>query len=157
TEDDVPVGYSIGDLLGEHGTVDADERDEELHVELPDELPILPLKDTVVYPSSVSPLGVGKERSIQLIDDVTHNGTRLVGLVAQKDADVEIAGPEDCFGVGTVARIIRILRIPDGTVQIIVQGLERIVIVEYTSQQPFLKARCHLSPELVPDDIAIEA
>ena len=157
TERNVPVGYSIGDLLSDHDAGDADDREEEQQVELPDELAILPLKDTVVYPSSVSPLGVGKERSIQLIDDVTHHSSRLVGLVAQKDADVEVAGPDDCFGVGTVARIIRILRIPDGTVQIIVQGLERIVIDEYTSQEPFLKARCHLSPELVPDDIAVEA
>ena len=147
----------MSDLLSEHDAVEIGERDEEQQVELPDELPILPLKDTVVYPSAVSPLGVGKERSIQLIEDVTRNGSRLVGLVAQKDADVEVAGPDDCYQVGTVARIIRILHIPDGTVQIIVQGLERIVIDEYTSEQPFLKARCHLAPEVVPDDIAIEA
>jgi ATP-dependent Lon protease len=157
SESDMPVSYSVSDLLSEHDAADMGERDDDEQVELPDELPILPLKDTVVYPSAVSPLGVGKERSIQLIEEVTRNGSRLVGLVAQKDADIEVAGPDDCFRVGTVARIIRILHIPDGTVQIIVQGLERIVIDEYTAQQPFLKARCHLSPEIVPDDIAIEA
>jgi ATP-dependent Lon protease len=137
-------------VLGENGE-EAGER-----VELPDELPILPLKDTVVYPFAVMPLGVGKERSIRLIDEVMR-GSRLVGMVAQKDASVEEAGPEDCFRVGTVARIARLLRIPDGTIQIIVQGLERIVIDEYTAEQPFLKARCHLAPETVPQGLEIEA
>ncbi|MGO8950931.1 MAG: endopeptidase La [Ktedonobacterales bacterium] len=144
-------------LLSGHDASDLDDNDEERQVELPDELPILPLKDTVVYPSAVSPLGVGKERSIQLIDEVMHGGSRLVGLVAQKDAEVEVAGPDDCFRIGTVARIVRILRIPDGTVQIIVQGLERIVIDEFIAEQPYLKAHCHLSPEIVPDDIDTEA
>ena len=68
-------------------------------------------------------------------------GSRLVGLVAQRDEDVDDAGPDDCFRVGTVARIARLLRIPDGTIQIIVQGMERIVIDEFVETQPFLKAR----------------
>ncbi|HLZ24132.1 MAG TPA: endopeptidase La [Ktedonobacterales bacterium] len=130
--------------------------DESEHVDLPDELPILPLKDTVVYPFAVMPLGVGKERSIRLIDEVMR-GSRLVGLVAQKDSEIEEAGPDDCYRVGTVTRIARLLRIPDGTIQIIVQGLERIVIDEFVAEQPFLKARTHLAPEIVPHDIEIEA
>ncbi len=133
-----------------------DDGDDEPRIELPDELPILPLKDTVVYPMAVTPLGVGKERSIRLIDEVMR-GSRLVGLVAQRDEDVEDAGPDDCFRVGTVARIARLLRIPDGTIQIIVQGIERIVIDEFVETQPFLKARAHLAPETSPKDIEIEA
>src|SRR5579884_3817741 len=135
---------------------DADREPEEPAIELPDVLPILPLKDTVVYPMAVTPLGVGKERSIRLIDEVMR-GSRLVGLVAQKDADIEEAGPDDCFRVGTVARIARLLRIPDGTIQIIVQGLERIVIDEFVESAPFLKAHCHLAPETSPQDIEVEA
>ena len=138
-------------LLGIEGSEETAER-----VDLPDELPILPLKDTVVYPFAVMPLGVGKDRSIRLIDEVMR-GSRLVGLVAQKDAEIEEAGPDDCFRVGTVARIARLLRIPDGTIQIIVQGLERIVIDEFVAEQPFLKARTHLAPETVPHDMEIEA
>ncbi len=151
-----PVSMPASVLFGGH---DGEaETPEEEQIEPPDELAILPLKDTVVYPSAVSPLGVGKERSIQLIDDVMRaGGSRLIGLIAQKDSDVEVAGPDDCFRVGTVARIVRLLRIPDGTIQIIVQGIERIEVDEYTTEQPFLKARCHLSPEAIPDDIAIEA
>ena len=100
-------------------------------VEIPATLPVLPLKDTVVYPYAVMPLGVGKERSIRLIEDVM-KGARLVTLVAQKDASVEEAGPEDCFSVGVVARIARMLRVPDGTMSIIVQGLDRVHIEEFT-------------------------
>ncbi|MGH2486946.1 MAG: LON peptidase substrate-binding domain-containing protein, partial [Ktedonobacterales bacterium] len=125
-------------------------------VDLPEELPILPLKDTVVYPFAVMPLGVGKDRSIRLIDEVMR-GSRLVGLVAQKDAEVEEAGPDDCYTIGAVARIARLLRIPDGTIQVIVQGLQRIAIEEYTADQPFLKARTRLIPETSEDNIEMEA
>jgi ATP-dependent Lon protease len=124
--------------------------------EIPDELPILPLKDVVVYPFAVMPLGAGKERSIRLIDDIMR-GTRLVGLVAQKDENIEEAGPEDCFQVGTVARIVRLLRIPDGTIQVIVQGLERFVIDEFVAEQPYLRARVHAAPEPVEIGVEIEA
>src|SRR4051794_12344720 len=124
--------------------------------ELPDEAPILPLKDVVVYPFAVMPLGAGKERSIRLIDDIMR-GTRLVGLVAQKDENVEEAGPEDCFQVGTMARIVRLLRIPDGTIQVIVQGLERFVIDEFIAEQPYLRARVHAAPEIVESGVEIEA
>src|ERR1051326_2441926 len=99
--------------------------EEERRIAIPDVLPILPLKETVVYPLTMMPLGVGQERSIKLIDDAMR-GNRLVGLVAQKGEEVETAGPDDAFRIGTAARIARMLRTPDGTIQIIVQGLERI-------------------------------
>ena len=125
-------------------------------VEIPATLPVLPLKDTVVYPYAVMPLGVGKERSIRLIEEVM-KGARLVTLVAQKDASVEEAGPEDCFSVGVVARIARMLRVPDGTMSIIVQGLDRVHIEEFTATQPYLQARVRLAPETVEVGVEIEA
>jgi ATP-dependent Lon protease len=132
------------------------EEPEEPAVDLPDALPILPLKDTVVYPFAVVPLGVGKERSVKLIDEAMR-GPRLVGLVAQKDSDVDVAGPNDCFRVGTVARIARLLRIPDGTIQVIVQGLERITILDWVAEEPFLTARVQASPESTAVDMETEA
>ena len=123
---------------------------------LPADLPILPLRDTVVYPFAVVPLGVGKERSVKLIDDAMR-GSRLVGLVAQKDSDVEQAGPADCFRMGTAARIARLLRIPDGTIQVIVQGLERIAILDYVEEEPFLKAHVRSAPETTETDMQTEA
>jgi ATP-dependent Lon protease len=125
-------------------------------LEIPDVLPILPLKDTVVYPFAVLPLAAGKDRSIKLIDDAMR-GTRMIGLVAQKDPEVEQAGPDDVFRVGTVARIARLLRIPDGTVQVIVQGLERIKILDYVAEEPFLKAHVRLAPDTTTTDVETEA
>jgi ATP-dependent Lon protease len=141
--------------IEEASPVSADDAEGE-SFEIPEELPILPLKDVVVYPFAVVPLGAGKERSIRLIDDVMR-GNRLVGLVAQKDENVEEAGPEDCFQVGTVARIVRLLRIPDGTVQVIVQGLERFVIDEFVAEQPYLRARVHTAPERMETGVEVEA
>ena len=125
-------------------------------VEIPATLPVLPLKDTVVYPFAVMPLGVGKSRSIRLIEDVMKDA-RLVTLVAQKDASIEEAGPTDCFSVGVVARIARMLRVPDGTMSIIVQGLDRVHIEEFTATQPYLQARVRLAPETVEEGVEIEA
>src|SRR5579863_9731914 len=131
-----------------------DEGDEELSI--PDVLPVLPLKDTVIYPFSVQPLGVGQERSIRLIDEVMR-GNRLVTLVAQKSADIEQAGPNDIFKVGTVARIARMIRMPDGAIQIIVQGLERVDIGEFTQEKPYLVAHITARPEIQETDDETEA
>src|SRR5579863_5227926 len=131
-----------------------DEGDEELSI--PDVLQVLPLKDTVIYPFSVQPLGVGQERSIRLIDEVMR-GNRLVTLVAQKSADIEQAGPNDIFKVGTVARIARMIRMPDGAIQIIVQGLERVDIGEFTQEKPYLVAHITARPEIQETDDETEA
>ncbi|HEX9035909.1 MAG TPA: endopeptidase La [Ktedonobacterales bacterium] len=125
-------------------------------IEIPYLLPVLPLKDTVVYPYAVMPLGVGKERSIRLIEEAM-KGERLVTLVAQKDANIEEAGPDDCFSVGVVARIARMLRVPDGTMSIIVQGLDRVQIEEFTDSLPYLKARIRFTPETIETGVEIEA
>jgi len=123
---------------------------------IPEILPVLPLKDTVIYPFTVQPLGVGQERSIRLIDDVMR-GDRLVVLVAQKSAAIEQAGPKDIFKVGTVSRVARMIRMLDGTVQIIVQGLERVDIGEFTQEKPYLMAHVTPRPEVQEDDTEIEA
>jgi ATP-dependent Lon protease len=130
--------------------------EEERRIAIPDTLPILPLKETVVYPLTMMPLGVGQERSIRLIDDAMR-GNRLVGLVAQKGEGVETPGPDDTYQIGTAARIARMLRTPEGTIQIIVQGLERIRILEYTTEQPYLQARVEVATETVEDGVELEA
>ena len=151
-EDEVIIAETDDDSV--EGAEEAEEPEPVL--DLPSELPILPLKDTVIYPFATIPLGVGKDRSIRLIDDVMR-GSRLVGLVAQKDDGVEDAGPEDCYRVGTVARIARLLRMPEGTLQIFVQGLERIAIDEFVAEEPYLRAKVHALPESVEKSVEIEA
>ena len=129
---------------------------DEEQLSIPDILPVLPLKDTVIYPFAVQPLGVGQERSIRLIDEVMR-GNRLVVLVAQKSAETEQAGPDDIFKIGTVSRIARMIRMPDGTIQIIVQGLERVAIGEFTQEQPYLAAHVTLKPDIQENDDETEA
>jgi ATP-dependent Lon protease len=143
-----------GDLDLPTGQGQEGERDERLNI--PDIVPVLPLKDTVVYPFAVQPLGVGQERSIRLIDDVMR-GNRLVVLVAQKSTEIEQAGPDDIFTMGTVARIARMIRMPDGTIQIIVQGLERVAIGEFTQIKPYLMAHVTVRPDVQEDDKETEA
>src|SRR5579875_535470 len=133
-----------------------EEDEEEGNLNIPEILPVLPLKDTVIYPFTVQPLGVGQERSIRLIDDVMR-GDRLVVLVAQKSAEIEQAGPKDIFKVGTVSRVARMIRMLDGTVQIIVQGLERVDIGAFTQEKPYLMAHVTPRPENQEDDTEIEA
>jgi ATP-dependent Lon protease len=135
---------------------DRSQLSDEEQLSIPDELPVLPLKDTVIYPFAVQPLGVGQERSIHLIDEVMR-GNRLVVLVAQKSAEIEQAGPDDIFKIGTVSRIARMIRMPDGTIQIIVQGLERVAIGEFTQQKPYLVARVTLKPDIQEEDDETEA
>ncbi len=123
---------------------------------VPEELPILPLRGVVVYPETAVPLTVGQPRSIKLVDDVVA-GDRLIGLATAKDPEQELPGPGDIYDVGTVAAVHRLFRAPDGTIRLLVQGLARIRILEYTETKPYLKARVEAYPETVEKTIEVEA
>ncbi len=122
----------------------------------PEVLPVLPLKDTVIYPYTGSPLAVGQERSLRLINDVVVSNKLLV-MVAQKDASIDGAGPDDAFRIGTITRIERMMKMPDGTMRLLVQGLQRVRILEYTKQKPYLKARIELYPDEEEEGLEIDA
>ena len=92
---------------------------------LPEFLPILPLRGVVVFPTTAVPLTVGQPRSIRLVDDVTAGESKLVGLVAARDPELEQPSPSDLYTVGTIATVHRLLRAPDGTIRLLVQGSER--------------------------------
>ncbi len=124
---------------------------------IPEELPILPLKGVVVYPLTVLPLNVGQARSLRLVDDVVKEPNRLIGLVTIKTDKFEDAGPDDLHEIGTAAIIHRMLRAPDGTVRLIVQGVERIRVKEFSALEPYLKAKIELAPEAINKDVQVEA
>ncbi len=124
--------------------------------DIPGTLPLLPLKDIVVYPFSVQPFLVGQPRSIRLIDDIM-KGNRLLMLVAQKSADIEQAGPNDIFTEGTVGRIAQMLRRPDGTLMVAVQGLERARVLRVTREEPYLVADIERVEEGYEETLEIEA
>ena len=123
----------------------------------PDVLPILPLRGVVVYPTTAVPLTVGQPRSIRLVDEVTASESKLVGLVAARDPELEQPGPNDLYTVGTIATVHRLLRAPDGTIRLLVQGLERFRLGEFVQEEPYLKAKIHLAPETVEDGVEIDA
>jgi len=154
--EDIEQGSPSESPASEEQESGLNQKNDEEPLSIPDELPILPLKDTVIYPFAVQPLGVGQERSIRLIDEVMR-GNRLVVLVAQKSAEIEQAGQDDIFKIGTVSRIARMIRMPDGTIQIIVQGLERVEIGEFTQEKPYLFAHVALKPDIQEEDDETEA
>ncbi len=118
--------------------------------EIPDELPILPLRGVVVFPHTGVPLTIGQPRSIKLVDDVVAND-RMVGLVASKNPDLETPGPDDLYSIGTVATVHRLFRAPDGTIRLLVQGLVRFKLKEFTEEEPYLRAKIERYPELLED------
>ncbi len=125
-------------------------------IEIPDELPILPLRGMVVYPVTAVPLTVGQARSVKLIDEAVLE-KKIIGLVASKNQELEEPGPDECYTVGTAAAVQRLLRLPDGTVRLIVLGLERIRIEQYTQVTPYLKARVSRVKETQEDSVEMEA
>ncbi|MBP8638299.1 MAG: endopeptidase La [Dictyoglomi bacterium] len=107
---------------------------------IPEILPILPLRETVIFPSMVAPVVVGRERSIRLIDEVAV-GSKMFGVVAQKDPQAEDPTPEQIYNIGTVCTIIRMLKFPDGTTRLLLQGISRIRINQILETEPYLKAQ----------------
>src|SRR5574338_924408 len=122
----------------------------------PEILPILPLRGVVVYPQTAVPLTVGQPRSIKLVDDVV-GGDKLVGLVASTNAELESPGPNDLYKVGTVAIVHRLLRAPDGTIRLLVQGVDRFRLGEFEADEPYLKAHIELAPGQVEEGLEIGA
>src|SRR5262247_687053 len=135
------------------------DRDEPLEVEelatdrplnLPDELPILPLRDTVLFPNSFMPLAVARESSVRLIDEAISGG-KLIGVFTQRDATVEEPQQADLYSLGTASHIHKMFKLPDGSLRLIVQGLARLKLEEVTAGRPYLRARVSLAPEITAD------
>jgi ATP-dependent Lon protease len=130
--------------------------EEKGNLNIPDTLPILPLRGVVVFPQTAVPLTIGQPRSIRLVDDVL-NGNRFIGLVTAKNPDLENPGPDDLYSIGSVATIHRLFRAPDGTIRLLIQGLARFKILEFTQTEPYLKAKLQLIPESIENGLEIDA
>ena len=128
-----------------------EEEMEEEHTDapLPEVLPILPLKNTVLFPGVIMPISIKREASLELINDAKKE--RLIGVVSQRN-DNDTPSKEDFYSIGVVARIIKILKIPDGSISVLVQGTRRFQITEFVEEQPYFKAKIQESPELLPEE-----
>src|SRR6516225_2874436 len=124
---------------------------------LPDTLPILPVRDTVLFPGAVLPLTVGRESSLALVNSLTGD-EKLLGVVAQLDPRVEDPAAADLHKVGTLAKVHKTVKMPNGNVVIFLEGLQRIQIVDLIGLRPFLRARVESQPDIVGDtDSELEA
>jgi ATP-dependent Lon protease len=125
---------------------------------MPSQIPLLPVRDVVVYPFMILPLFVGRDKSIRAVDEALSR-ERLILLVAQKDAESEDPGPADLYPVGTVAMIMRMLKMPDGRVKILVQGVSRAKILGFVKQDPCFEAKIAevAEPEAGPQGLEVEA
>jgi ATP-dependent Lon protease len=115
---------------------------------VPETLPVLPLRETVPLPDTLTPLAIGQERSVQLVNDVLA-GDRLLVMVASRNPELETPGPEDLYDVGVVGAVARMIKIPDGTLRILVQGAQRVRLSEWVKQEPYLVADIDELPDVV--------
>ncbi len=126
------------------------EDEEEINKEtLPETLPILSLRNTVLFPGVVIPITAGRDKSIKLINDA-NNGSKVIGVVSQKDESVEDPSASDIHETGTVARILRVLKMPDGNVTVIIQGKKRFKVAEVITEEPYMNATIREVPEAKP-------
>jgi ATP-dependent Lon protease len=133
-----------------------DQNLEELVRQIPEDVPILPLRNTVAFPYIVMPLAVGIPRSVRLIEEA-ERGNRFVGLVSMSDPSIEVPGPSEVHDIGTVAIIHRVMHGNDDTLTVFVQGLERFQIDKWTQSDPYLRARIRLNPDIVEASVVEEA
>jgi len=129
----------------------ADGDDDELFsANVPDRLPILPLRNAVLFPGVVMPISVGRSKSLNLVREA-YNGAKLVATVAQRNGQIEDPTLSDLYPVGTMAEILKILEMPDGTTTVILQGKKRILIEKLVEHSSYLMATVHPLPEVVSD------
>jgi ATP-dependent Lon protease len=120
---------------------------------VPRTLPVLPLRETVPLPDTLTPLAVGQERSVQLVNDVLR-GDRMLVMVASREPEIETPGPTQLYDVGVVGAIARMIKIPDGTIRILVQGGQRVRIDEWVRETPYLVANVSELPDIEPTESA---
>jgi len=146
--------FLIPDVLDGDGDIipiiaDGEEGDLE-DIDIPETIPVLSLRNTVLFPGVVLPISIGRPRSIQLIKDAYRND-KIVGTVAQKDPDMENPGYDDLHSVGTIGQIVKLLEMPDGSTTAIIQGRKRMVLSEQVSDDPYFVARVKSMPERKPE------
>jgi len=122
---------------------------------VPSELPILPLRDTVLFPNSFMPLAVAREASVRLIDDAM-SGAKLIGVFTQRDASIEEPTINDLYTVGTLSHVHKMFKLPDGSLRLIVQGLSRLTLDEITASRPYLRGRVSPAAESLDEGQRLE-
>src|SRR6185503_4857567 len=124
-------------------------------LELPPELPVLPLRESVSFPDTLMPLAVGQERSVKLVNDVLA-GNRMLVMVASKDPEIETPGPEQVYRMGVAGFVARMLKVPDGSIRILVQGGSRVELTDFIATEPYMIARIEERPDAIEEGPELE-
>src|SRR5215471_7344811 len=124
-------------------------------VQVPPDLPVLPLRDTVLFPNSFMPLAVAREASVRLVEEANASG-RLIGVFTQREASVEEPMQEDLYPVGTVTHIHKMFKLPDGSLRLIVQGLARVTLDTVVQTRPYLRATVTVADDQLRDEDHLE-
>ena len=131
------------------------EQDAERPLQIPPELPLLPLRDTVLFPNSFMPLAVAREASVRLVEEANQSG-RLIGVFTQREAATEEPMQEELYPVGTVTHIHKMFKLPDGSLRLIVQGVERVTLDRVVQTRPYLRAAVTAAPDQLRDEDRLE-
>ncbi len=153
-EADIDPGQSEGEEASEI-ELEAESSPNSKLDDVADDLPVLPLRGIVVYPMMWLPLTIGQQRSIQLVEESLPQ-SRIIALVTSRDESVEEPSPEQIYEIGTAAQVHRVLKAPDGTIRLAVQGLERIRLKEYIQEKPYLRARVEVLPETLEEGLELD-
>src|SRR4051795_2519863 len=133
----------------------AESLDPERPLQIPSELPVLPLRDTVLFPNSFMPLAVAREASVRLVEEANGSG-RLIGVFTQREAAIEEPMQEELYPVGTVTHIHKMFKLPDGSLRLIVQGVERVTLDTIVQARPYLRAAVTIADDLLRDEDHLE-
>src|SRR5712671_4288183 len=142
-------------IVNEEEIAGIEPADGEQQLQIPGELPVLPLRDIVIYPFMIVPLFVSREKSIRAVDEALGEN-RMILLASQKDLDKEEPTASDLYKVGTAAVIMRMLKLPDGRIRILVQGLARAEVESVETAGEYIRARLHVVPEVLPPERSLE-
>src|SRR5512141_3281042 len=126
-------------------------------VEIPDMLPILPLRNSVLFPGAIIPIDVGRRKSVRLVEDAIAKERPVIGILTQKDARTEDPGSGDLYMVGCAARILKVIKLAQDNFSVILQGVSRIRVAEYQQQEPFIIARVQPIPDPTTTDVELDA
>jgi len=151
-----PANLNVTPIVKETDLVeDIEAADNAQELQIPDDLPVLPLRDIVIYPFMIVPLFVSREKSIKAVDEALGEN-RMILLASQKDLDKEEPTAEDLYKVGTAAVIMRMLKLPDGRIRILVQGLARAEIESVDTTGQYIRSRVHVMQEVLPPERSLE-
>jgi ATP-dependent Lon protease len=129
----------------------------ELPVEIPEVIPILPLRNSVLFPGSIIPIDVGRRKSVRLVEDAISKERPVIGILTQKDARTEDPGEDDMYRVGCAARILKVIKLAKDNFSVILQGVTRVTVSSFDGTEPFIAARVEARPDPTTTDVELDA